>query len=255
MNKFDVYNHPDNCPAERYFKVMETGDIRHLLKLDDYVNLPIPTIIDKVKGKVKRKIFKKTIEVPIYSFGNEKLGKAWAAINNHIGGGLLELSPERDKTELYKEFFNYVSTENSKRYNKLFADYIMALDGAYKNPKLTAQSIMRLAKYDIAVTHKQEISILAKYIDHTFKSFGSFIDTMRKKYDDYYTMLDIQLFLVECLEYEEKNTYSFHLELGKLESILNKSINQDVSLSMFLVYKKQAKEVIKRHEAKKNKSR
>ena len=45
------YTLPSTLPAWNYFKIMETNDIRYLLKLDDYSDLPADCDLDEL-GKI-----------------------------------------------------------------------------------------------------------------------------------------------------------------------------------------------------------
>lgn len=219
------YNSRDTVILWNYEKFQKENDIRYLLILDDYNDLP--EINDK---------------------NLEKLTQASKNIIYQAEDGTYDLSLEYLQFHAWNSFFEYLNDDlNTPQYNKDFAKYRKALEkiGAVK---LTENSFIRLFSNDIPIS---------EYLDLKDKEYDSiyYLYTDVRDKLSYNEMLLIGLYLVESVEMvDTKKKTSISKTLKTVERILKIGYidKRKITLADYDAYVSEAEEFVKNSKPQKD---
>jgi len=241
-----IYNHPDLCPIWNYMQVIRESDLRFLLVLDDYINMPDKQYSNEVKKGWW--IFKKTRKILNNHYTDNELKTAWDNINYNFEEGTLDLSFEILKMECWEAYIKWRTDRMVQNYHRLFGKLKNKIEGLYKNYKIGDQAIQCLIVNEIPV---RIVMKLQKIHNQEFKAFSDLYIKLTNilEYED---LLMIRLYLSEACDFEVKHLGSFNDELTSIERILSIQIDpHKVSVSKYFSYRKKAQDIIKESRKKK----
>ena len=229
-----IFNSIHTCPIYNYFDgVEDKNDLRYLLVLDDYSELPAEGL----------------------EYSN--LQKAYEKINNEFEPDTLNLEIKRLEMDAWNQFLIWkLNPEKDQKYNTAFAKYRSKLESKCKHFVITDNTITKMY-YEFALEGEDQdktelISRLLPYKGVLFKSINNIIEELKKimSFDE---VKDIRLYLTESIEYEMDGKRNLTEQIANIELIFDGKITIDRmkdSISKLMIWDKKANEKIKsiKHE-------
>ena len=246
-----LYKDIDLLPAWNYFKIIDTGDLRYLLFLSDYNELPNSKKVGE--NIIKKGLFKKQREA-IYNFINKDLVKAWEKINHQLPDDSINLDELRLNVKMWQSYRNWLATGKKKdenEYHGAFAKYKKSVFKNYNESlSITQQAVRYIMQEGCDMPLCIKFGLL--YMDSEFRDFDTLYNDMKNKKEiGFYNVLKIRAYLVEYFSKMRNSSSDENLmdEVVSIESILGFSINlKEISIKKYFAYRSKAISISKQME-------
>lgn len=236
MKQYKIYRTIHKLPIFNYNQVMKTGDLRYLLILDDYSDLP--EFQERKTGFMFRKLIMKN-----YDFAELKL--IWETLLYEFEKDTINIEIIRLKREMWLTYRDWYSGGNEQKYHNAFALYRKELDKGIKSVKCTPLTLMQLHENNF---DDHILTTLLEIVNREYSSISGLYNHLKQilKLDD---VIRIRPYILEYADIDIDIQYSLIDELTTIEQILGITIDEHTTtVAKYMAYKKKAQSIIKRRE-------
>jgi hypothetical protein len=221
-------------PIWNYFQIAHTKDLRYMLVLENYNDMPTPKIVGK------RISFNPFELVITYDFTPDELKGYWKDIHKQFSEDTLNNSTKRLEFEMWDAYFDWVTTGRDRVYNARFARYRADLDTNYTRWILSSDNVIELFK-----KYKQNSGIegVVASMDKEFETLEAFFNSVKNNttFEGY---MNVRPWCIEQMNCKEVRQTSWVDEVTDIEYILKKPIDiYRTSVEQYMSYRKRAKEI------------